>query len=402
MFSAQGASSRKVIDPPSILLVDDEIAILDGLRRQLRKDFTVHTATSGAEALRLLESETVAVVVSDMRMPQMDGATFLARVRSSYPSIVRILLTGQADTQSAITAVNEGQIYRFLTKPCPPEVLLEGIRSAVELNRLVTAEKELLGTTLRRTVEALTATLSLAQPAAFGRAERVTRTVAELAEVLRVEEPWDIEVTAMLSHLGAVTLPPGVLAKLDAGRPLNEEEAEMADRVPEISRGLVATIPRLEGVSEAIGCHRARYDGRGSPSRVPYGDDLPLAARILRVAADFDAGMTQRPSVQATIGALRADSGAYDPKVLAALVACHDIPETQGPPREIDVADLEPGMVVFDDVLTTDGVLLISRGTVVSDPLILRFENYARQRRVSSRVCVHGQVPREAAPHGCA
>src|ERR1700712_1562360 len=297
MYSSHGLPSRKAVDRPSILLVDDEIAILDGLRRQLRKDFTVHTANSAVDALRLLESETVAVVVSDMRMPQMDGATFLARVHSLYPSIVRILLTGQTDTQSAITAVNEGQIYRFLTKPCPPEVLLAGLRSAVELNRLVTAEKELLGTTLRRTVEALTATLSLAQPAAFGRAERVTRTVAELAEVLRVEEPWDIEVTAMLSHLGAVTLPPGVLAKLDAGRPLNEEEAEMADRVPGISRDLVATIPRLEGVSEAIGCYRARYDGRGSASQGPCGDDLPLAARILRVAADFDSGMSQRPSV---------------------------------------------------------------------------------------------------------
>jgi hypothetical protein len=86
--------------------------------------------------------------------------------------------------------------------------------------------------------------------------------------------------------------------------------------------------------------------------------------------------------------------------VLAALVACHDLPETQDPPRDIDVEDLEPGMVVFDDVFTSEGVLLISRGTVVSDALILRFENYARQGRVSSRVCVQGQVPREAAPQG--
>jgi response regulator RpfG family c-di-GMP phosphodiesterase len=286
--------------------------------------------------------------------------------------------------------VNEGQIYRFLTKPCPPEVLLEEIGSAVELNRLVTAEKELLATTLRRTVEALTATLSLGQPAAFGRAVRVTRTVTELAEVLQVEEPWDLEVTAMLSHLGAVTLPPNVLAKLDAGRPLTEDETEMANRVPAISRDLVATIPRLEGVAEAIGYHRARYDGSGSAPGVPRGGDLPLAARILRVAADFDAGMSQRPSVQATIRALQADEGAYDPRVLEALAVCHQVPETQGPPRDMDVEDLEPGMVVFDDVLTTDGVLLISRGTVVTDPLVLRLENYARQDRVGRRIRVEG------------
>ncbi|MCW2676181.1 MAG: two-component system response regulator [Modestobacter sp.] len=390
MIFSDGLPSRAAADTTPILLVDDEVAILDGLRRQLRKRFTVHTANSGAKALEFLESESVAVVVSDMRMPQMDGATFLSRVRSLYPNVVRILLTGQADTQAAITAVNEGQIYRFLTKPCPPEVLLEEIGSAVELNRLVTAEKELLGTTLRRTVEALVATLSLAQPAAFGRAVRVTRTVTELAGVLQVEEPWDLEVTAMLSHLGSVTLPPNVLAKLDAGRPLDEDEAEMAGRVPGISRDLVATIPRLEGVAQAIGLHRARFDGSGSAPGVPRGEDLPLAARILRLAADFDAGMSQRPSVQATITALQADAGAYDPRVLEALAACHDAPEAQGPPREVDVLRLEAGMVVFDDVLTSEGVLLISRGTVVTDPLIQRLENYVRQDRVGRRIRVQG------------
>jgi response regulator RpfG family c-di-GMP phosphodiesterase len=372
-----------------ILLVDDEVAILDGLRRQLRRRFQVHTANGGAEALELLQTEPVTVVVSDMRMPLMDGATFLSRVRALYPDVVRILLTGQTDTQAAINAVNEGQIYRFLTKPCPPEVLLEEIGNAVELNRLVTAEKEILGTTLRRAVEALTATLSLAQPAAFGRAVRVTRTVTELAEALEVTEAWELEVTAMLSHLGAVTLPPAVLAKLDTGRPLTEEEAEMVARIPGISRDLVATIPRLEGVAQAIGWHRARYDGEGSAAGVPREEDLPLASRILRLAADFDAGMAQRPSVQATISALRADAGAYDPRVLAALVTSHDVPDTQSPPRDVDIDDLAPGMVVFDDVYTTEGVLLISRGTEVTDALILRIENYARQKRVEGRIRVH-------------
>jgi response regulator RpfG family c-di-GMP phosphodiesterase len=389
MNSSTGLS-RSPADAPAILLVDDEVAILDGLRRQLRKTFTVHTANGGAEALELLKSTPVTVVVSDMRMPEMNGATFLSHVRSLHPNVVRILLTGQTDTQAAIAAVNEGQIYRFLTKPCPPEALLEGIGNAVELNRLVTAEKELLATTLRRAVEALTATLSLAQPAAFGRAVRVTRTVTELAAALEVEEPWDLEVTAMLSHLGGITLPPNVLAKLDAGLPLNEDEAEMADRVPEISRDLVATIPRLEDVAEAIGCFRARYDGEGAAPGAPRGDELPMAARILRLAVDFEAGMSQRPSVQDTISALSADAGAYDPRMLEALVSINQVPETQEPPRDIDVALLDPGMVVFDDVLTTDGVLLISRGTVVTDSLILRLENYASQNRVGRRIRVQG------------
>jgi response regulator RpfG family c-di-GMP phosphodiesterase len=371
-----------------ILLVDDEIAILDGLRRQLRKRFDVHTANSGAEALELLVSVPVAVVVSDMRMPQMDGATFLARVRAHHPDAVRILLTGQTDTQAAIKAVNEGQIYRFLTKPCPSDVLLEEISSAVELNRILTAEKELLGTTLRRTVEALTATLSLAQPAAFGRAERITRTVTELAEALQIREPWALEVTAMLAQLGAVTIPANVLAKLDSGRPLTEEETDMVDRAPTISRDLVASIPRLEEVAEAIGRFRLRYDGLGAPIGAPIGEDLPLAARILRVATDFDEEMSRRPSVQDSIGVMRADAGAYDPRVLAALAGCHEASESSGAPRDVDVHELRNGMVIFDDVFSSQDLLLISRGTVVTEPLILRLENYANQGRVGRMIRV--------------
>jgi response regulator RpfG family c-di-GMP phosphodiesterase len=317
---------------PPVLLVDDEVAILDGLRRQLRKKFTVYTANGGAEALRLLESEPVTVVVSDMRMPEMDGATFLSHVRRRNPEIVRILLTGQADTQATMAAVSEGQIYRFLTKPCPPEVLVAELDSAIEFHRLVTADEELLRTTLRRSVESLTATLPRDQPALLARAVRINRIVSELVQVLEVDEPWEIELTSMLAHLGAVTLPPAVLAKLEAGRPLNEDEREMDNRVIGLSRDLVAAYPRMERVAEGIGLQRVRYDGAGSPPGTPSGGNLPLGARILRLAVDFDAGMTGRGSVQDTISVLRADAGAYDPEVLDALVRCH-APAEPGPPR---------------------------------------------------------------------
>jgi response regulator RpfG family c-di-GMP phosphodiesterase len=375
---------------PAVLLVDDEVAILDGLRRQLRRNFTVHTATGGAEALQILEAEPITVVVSDMRMPEMDGATLLSRVRAYDADVVRILLTGQADTQSAIAAVNEGQIYRFLTKPCPPDILLTEINGAVELNRLITAEKDLLRTTLRRTVEALTTTLSLAQPTILARAVRINTVVDELVAALEIDEPWEIEVTSMLTHLGAVTLPPAILAKLEAGRPLDEDEREMDSRVLGLSRDLVAAIPRLERVAEGIGLQRARYDGRGAAPGTPTGEDLPLAARILRVAVDFDAGVIQRPSVQATIGVLQGDAGAYDPRVLDALVRLHAVSDPAPAPREVGVDDLLPGMVIFDDITTTAGVLLVGRGTVVTEPLIHRLENYAGRGDVGGSICVTG------------
>ncbi|MPR00519.1 response regulator [Modestobacter sp. I12A-02628] len=373
---------------PSILLVDDEEAILDGLRRQLRKRFAVHTATGGAAALELLESQPVSVVVSDMRMPQMDGATFLARVRERHPDVVRILLTGQADTQSAIAAVNDGQVYRFLTKPCSPIVLADEIAGAVEMNRLVTAEKELLAITLRRTVEALTATLSLAQPAAFARAARVTRTVTETAAAMGLAEPWAVEITAMLAHLGAVTLPPELLHKLNSGERLTDADRAMEARVATVSRDLVAAIPRLEEVAASIGLQRVRFDGAGREAGEPRGEDLPLGARMLRAAADLDAETTRRGSVREAVDVMRADPGAYDPEVLDALIRSLDLHAIGAAPRKIDLRDLEPGMVVFDDIETVDGVLLVGRGTVVSEPLIARLENHLDQDRVHAPVIV--------------
>jgi response regulator RpfG family c-di-GMP phosphodiesterase len=214
--------------------------------------------------------------------------------------------------------------------------------------------------------------------------------VTELAQALELEEPWEVEVTAMLAHLGAVTLPPTVLAKLDSGRPLDEDEREMESRVPQVSRDLVAAIPRLEVVAQSIGWQRARYDGQGARPGVPAGDQLPLAARMLRLAADFETGISQRPSIQATLSALRADAGAYDPRLLEALVGCYDDADLEAPPRDVDVMDLEEGMVIFDDILTTEGVLLVGRGTEVTEALIYRLENYANQGRVDASVRVTG------------
>lgn len=389
MLSPTTTTPSDAVAPP-ILLVDDEQAILDGLRRQLRKKFTVHTALSGAAALELLATESVAVVVSDMRMPEMDGATFLSKVRVQHPDMVRILLTGQADTQSAIAAVNEGSIYRFLTKPCPPDVIVDELTSAVELNRLVTAEKELLATTLRRTVDALAATLSLAQPVAFARALRVSTTATEIAEALELDEPWEVHITAQLAQLGGVALPAEVHAKLDAGRPLNEDERAMVERVPQLSRDLVAAIPRLETVAEAIGWQTARFDGTGSRLGVPSGEDLPLAARILKVALDFDRGMSQQRSVQRTIAGLHADAGAYDPAVLDALARTHDSAGPGLAPQDVSIDGLAPGMVVFDDVVTETGLLLVGRGMEVTAALVERLENFAAQGRIGSTVRVTG------------
>jgi signal transduction histidine kinase len=142
------ADHRPSIQPsarPSILCVDDEPHVLDALKDVLHRHFSVTTATSGRDALRVLaDSAPFCVVVSDFAMPDMNGAEFLANARVTAPDMVRVLLTGHASLTSAIAAVNDGHVFRLLTKPCPPPVLIRHLDEAVDQYRLVTGDRELL------------------------------------------------------------------------------------------------------------------------------------------------------------------------------------------------------------------------------------------------------------------
>lgn len=362
---------------PRVLLVDDEVNVLEGLRRHLRRSVDVVLADSAAAALRLLEEgPPVQVVVSDMRMPLTDGATLLAEVRQRWPDTSRLLLTGQADLDSAVAAVNHGQVFRFLLKPCPPDELLLAIQAGIEQHRLVTAERELLEQTLRGSVQALLSVLSLAHPPAFARAHRVSDLVARVAAAAGHSLGWEIEVAAMLSQLGAVSLPTAVVERLNQGR-LEARDRAMLIRLPAVSERLLDGIPRLDDVRDVVRWQRSRYDGRGSAPGAPTGEDLPLGARLLRVALDSDTLLSQGLPGGSVVAALQQDEGACDPALLAALaVVLHD---GRGAPKAVQITDLLPGDVLAEDVVTRLDVLLVGRGSVVTSGLVERLHNHAEQ-----------------------
>ena len=203
-----------------VLCVDDEPNVLEGLARTLSEDFDVHTATSGEAGLVALGGEPFAVIMSDMRMPGMSGSVFLAKARAKAPDAVRVLLTGQADIQSAMAAVNEGAISRFLSKPCPPAAIVASMESAVEQHRLSSAERELLDGTVRGIVKLLTDVLAVSSPAVFSRATRLKQMVTHAAAKLELAEPWRFEVAAMLSQLGCIALPEDLVVRVVAGQPV--------------------------------------------------------------------------------------------------------------------------------------------------------------------------------------
>ena len=232
---------------PRVLCVDDEPRVLEGLQRMLHKHFAVLVSVGGEAALaRLSAGESFDVVVSDMRMPGMNGAALLAQFRQRAPDTVRMLLTGHAEIDAAIAAINEGHVFRFLTKPCAPETLAAALEAAVEQHRLITAERVLLEQTLVGSVRALTEVLSLVHAEAFGSASQRHERARAIAERMNVADPWHVEVASMLASVGYVVLPNEVLAKLNGGQALDSAETKMVAQVPQVVERVLSHIPRLE------------------------------------------------------------------------------------------------------------------------------------------------------------
>ena len=232
----------------------------------LRDQFVVDTAQSGAEALTLLDSRgPYAVILSDMNMPGMTGVELLREAKKVAPDTVRVMLTGNSDQGTAIDAINEGDIFRFLSKPCSPRDLARTTLTALNQNRLLTAEQDLLEKTLKGSIEALTGALALVNPEAFGRTTRLQRYIREIVSELGCDDLWKLETTALLSQLGLVVLPDEVLTKLYRGEALSDEEEQLYNQCPFLAADLVAKIPRMEEIGQAIQYQAKNFDGSGIP-----------------------------------------------------------------------------------------------------------------------------------------
>jgi response regulator RpfG family c-di-GMP phosphodiesterase len=355
---------------PRLLIVDDEPMVLEALRDVLRRSFDVRVADSGRAALAMLRREPrgYAVVISDMRMPEMSGAVFLREARRCAPIAVRMLLTGYADYGAAAQAVNDGQIFRFLTKPCDRFELKRACAAALAQHRMQVAERELLEQTLHGSIQALTDVLALASPAAFGRSGRLKELTAALAAAAGTGDTWEIEVASMLVHLGAVTLPEATAEKLHAGFALEPHEAGMAARIPQITDRILANIPRLEGVRAIVAGHTRAYNP---------ADELPDGALMLRIAVDFVRLEAEGVEPFIALETMRGRHGVYHPELLEIFARTVGVRTHSLEVSEIQLAALEVGMRLIHDVRgREDGRLLIARGHLVTPELLERLHNF--------------------------
>jgi response regulator RpfG family c-di-GMP phosphodiesterase len=360
---------------PRVLCVDDEPMVLEGLKDVLGRSFEVSVATSAALGLAVLRSEpdAYAIVISDMRMPVMGGADFLRSARAIAPDAVRMLLTGHADLQAAIRAVNGARLFRFLTKPCETQELLSACVAALGQHRLQTSERILLEETLRGSVDALAEVLALANPAAFGRAGRVKELAGRLAGAAELRNRWEIEVAAMLADIGAVTLPQATAEKVYAGDRLTGDEAAMVKRVPTVTRQLLSKIPRLEGVLEILDGYRERPVAAASAD----SPGLPVGGRVLRIAVDFVELESQGASRTVAVGAMRS-RGVYDHELLDVFAGV--IGAETAVVCELAVSELRVGMTLADDARSIRGELLLARGQRVTERLLERITNIGAER----------------------
>ncbi len=359
------ASNRRV------LCVDDEPLVLEGLERTLFEHFEVTTESNPLAALSILESSPAfAVVLSDMRMPQLDGAKLLARARAIAPLTSRILLTGQAEVDSAVAAVNEGQILRFLWKPCPPAHLIQALELGVEQYRLVTAERELLERTVTGCVRLLSEVLSLVAPALFSRTQRIKGLVTHMTKKLALDDPWRFEVAALFSMIGCVGLPESTLERALAQRPLDAaEEKAFADH-PLMAHRLLSEIPRFEEIAAMIKL-------QASPPLAPPSVDVERGGTMLRLALQVERATAGGKTLADAIATLARKGDAAEQPYLSAL---SDFRNAEGSTtvRALPVSQMTAEMILEEDVRTTNGVVVIPKGRELSTILIERLFKFTR------------------------
>ena len=362
-----------------ILCVDDDPNILQGYKRTLRNHFEIHTAEGGELGLTMIATKgPFAVIVSDMRMPGMDGVQFLSRVREIAPLSVRIMLTGNSDQQTALDAVNEGNIFRFLTKPCPPEVLAKTLEAGMEQYRLVTAEKELLENTLNSSLQVLVDILALVNPTAFSRASRLRQLARRVAASLDLPNLWEIEIAALLSQIGCVTVPEETLIKYANAQPLDKDELRMIYQYPLVGHDLLERIPRLETVAKIIAFQNFRHSEMGSESNRRSTPAVRIGAGILKLALDYDRLHEAGQSTRHVFQELTARTDWYDPLLLQTFRTV--VEGGQGETyqkKSVKVQALKPGMLLEQPITTARGVLLVAKGQEVTPSLLIRLKNFA-------------------------
>ncbi len=426
------------MSPSVILLVDDEASILSSLKRVLRpKGYTLITAESGAEGLRLLEENAVDLIISDMRMPEMTGAQFLGKAKDRYPEVTRILLTGYSEITSTVSAINDGGIYHYLQKPWDEQDLILTIQRALEqqqlkkeaarLNEVVRKQNaELLTFNARLEKQVQARTEEIRQTVMFlensqteiklnfftmlkvfsnmielrsgmlgGQSDRVSALCRSLGKKFKLPEIeiQDLAIAGLLHAIGKIGLPDELIRKPQEKMSGEESRAFMTHPVK--GHMVLTPVAAFNDVGDLILYQYERYDGRGLPEGIA-GDKIPLGARILAVARDFEAlrsgAIATLPlPLDKSVQIIKSQSGhRYDPAVVDSFIALVNEGDSLLSERSRDIKsrDLEVGMQLAEDLRTNEGVLLIVRDSIISANNIQQIRKFEQLEDTALQISV--------------
>jgi CheY-like chemotaxis protein len=355
-----------------ILCVDDEDAILRGFKLNLSRNFDLHLASDGQEGLEVFQREGgFSVVLSDMRMPRMNGAQMLAEIKKINPEVVTVLLTGYTDFESAMAAVNEGNVFRMLSKPCPPQTLIKVLNDAVAQHDLVVGKRILLDQTLRGAVDALAQSLATTQPLFFGRAQRVRRMSNAIADQVKMPDPWRVDVASVFSQLAYLSLPAHVSESVYHRKDLKSEVKALLNELPEETLKIVDLIPGLEDVREILQLMDVQ------PKFKPEdGSGIRTGASILRVAIDYDYYQEQGHENSLIVRTLESRAETYDQMIVQALGEILNASQNNFSLDELSPRDLKEGMRLKDDLYLQENLLIASAGADIDRQLLKVVRNY--------------------------
>lgn len=429
--------SPDAADPPVVLFVDDEPSILSALRRLFRpQGYRVLLAESGRAGLAILEAEKVDLVVSDMRMPEMDGAELLEQVRERWPTVGRILLTGYADVGSTIAAINRGQIHRYVAKPWEDRELLMCVQDGLERRRLEQENRALLALTRAQNDElkALNADLAGRVKARTSELEQVnamletsfaqlqenfllsinvfsglielrsggmagySREVADLARrtARRLDVgamlEQDVYIAGLLHEVGKIGFPDAMLRKPVSA--MASDEVALYRRHTLNGEAALLPLAQLQRVARLVRSHHERIDGKGFPDALS-GEDVPLGAQILSIAADYYAAQSGRMSLKRYSAAeahsliLGGAGTRYEKAVVEAFeLALTDEPTEKPCDRQLQAHEVTPGMVLSRDLLSPQGTLLLAAGFVFDARVVRQLREFSGRERVKLNVFV--------------
>ncbi len=318
----------------TILIVDDEEHNLQLLRRTLRGEYNILTAKNGREGLLVLDQnvDNISMIISDHKMPEMEGTEFLEHANKMAPTIIKILLTGFSDIEILTDAVNKCGLYQYILKPYMPEELHKIVKDGIEKFDLM-ASKAMILTDLRdlfyKTISSISSALDSKDPYTHGHSLRVTLYSLILANELNLSDKQleEIETAGLLHDIGKIAIPQKILCK--PGR-LTDEEFDVMKAHPENSEKLIANIKGLQGISTWLKTHHERWDGNGYPDGLA-GEEIPLTARVIALADTYDAMTSTRAYRKAlehsvAIEEVQRCSGTqFDPQLAAIFVRLSDL-----------------------------------------------------------------------------